>query len=172
MPPPLPSLVVPNSAMKVSARVGANPVPIDLLESEVLWGWGVARQIASLPLPFHLIKRLVDPALSLHLSGIRPGKSGKVTSRSFSFPFHSCARPCLPPCVRPHHSLPFPVPVCSLGFPCLVCFSLLWFWGTTLVNFPRYRHDTRVRSALRHSHCSVLYVLELWCEPPAWSPPP
>ena len=37
-PPPLTILVVPDSAMKVSARVGVNPAPVDLLDSEFLRG--------------------------------------------------------------------------------------------------------------------------------------
>ena len=41
-PPPFPHLVVPVSAIEVSSRVGVNPVPVDLLESEVLRGRGVA----------------------------------------------------------------------------------------------------------------------------------
>ena len=50
-PPSLPSLIVRDSSMEVSAGVGVQPVPIDLLESEVLRGQSVAQEISILPLP-------------------------------------------------------------------------------------------------------------------------
>ena len=50
-PPPLPSLILLNATMEVSAGVSVKLVPLDLLESEVLWGRGVSRKISLLPLP-------------------------------------------------------------------------------------------------------------------------
>ena len=58
-PPPLPGCVVPYASMKVSAKVDVKPLPVGLLELEVLWGRGVAWKIT--PPPVLLIQRLVAP---------------------------------------------------------------------------------------------------------------
>ena len=58
--------------MKVDARVGANPVPIDLLESEVLRGQGVAWKITPLPLLVLLIQQLVVPVNMNNIYGMVP----------------------------------------------------------------------------------------------------
>ena len=76
----------------------------------------------------------------------------------FPFPFPSCARPCLPPFVLSRRPLPFPVLVCSFYFPCRVYCSLCRVWGSMLVHCPRHRHDTRVRSTLRHLHRADLHI--------------
>ena len=44
--------------MAVSASIGLNPVPVDLLESEFLWSQGVARKFAPPPPPYP-----IDPAV-------------------------------------------------------------------------------------------------------------
>ena len=69
------SLIITNASMKVSAKVGVNPVPIDLLESEVFRGEGVAQQIFPPPLPVLLIQRFVAPTPLLHPAGICLGRS-------------------------------------------------------------------------------------------------
>ena len=79
-PPPLTSLIVPYAAMKFSARVRVNPVSVDLFESEVLWGQGVARNIIPIPLPVLLIQKLFYPASLLRPSGLCLGRSGEVTT--------------------------------------------------------------------------------------------
>ena len=49
----LPYLVVlHNALLEVITSVGVNPVAIDLLESEVLWGGGVTRQNSLHPVLF------------------------------------------------------------------------------------------------------------------------
>ena len=98
--------------MKGSSGFGVNPFPVDLLELEVLWGWGVARQIAPLIFPVLLVQRLFAPTLSLFPDGLSLGMSGEVPGRSFPFPFPSCARLCLPP-------LHLSVSPSSLPRPCL-----------------------------------------------------
>ena len=97
-PPPLPKLNVPDDTMKVSARVGTNPFPVEPLESEVLWGQGVTWQITLPPLPVLLIRRLVANAPSFRYSGIcSMRRNVVVTARSFPFPFPSCPCPFLTP---------------------------------------------------------------------------
>ena len=51
MPPPLPYLVVRNAPVEVVSCIGLHPVPIDLLELNILRGQGVTRQVSLLPLP-------------------------------------------------------------------------------------------------------------------------
>ena len=118
-PPPRTSLIFTNASMKESARVGVKSVPIDLLESEVLRGRGVARQITPLSLLVFLIQKLVAPVLSLLPAGLRLGRSGEVTGWPFPFLLPLCTRTCLP---HLHSSVPpssIPVPFCSFGCPCL-----------------------------------------------------
>ena len=67
--------------MKVGARVGMNPFPVELLESKVLRGRGVAWYILPLPLPVLLIQKLVAHALLLRPDGLCLGRrSGVVTA--------------------------------------------------------------------------------------------
>ena len=49
-PPPLPRLVVPDSAVEVCARVGVNPVSVDLPKTEFLRGRCVSWHVNPLPL--------------------------------------------------------------------------------------------------------------------------
>ena len=48
--PPLPYPAVHNFPVKAIFSVGVHPVPVGLLESDVLWGWGITWQISLLPL--------------------------------------------------------------------------------------------------------------------------
>ena len=48
MPPRLPRRVVVDSAVKVGARVGVNPVSVDRPKAKILWGWVLSRLV-----PFH-----------------------------------------------------------------------------------------------------------------------
>ena len=140
--------------MKVSARVDMNPAPIDLLDLEVLRGRGASRNIASIPIYFLLIQRLVAPAL---LVSVWVG-----VAKFFPGPFHFPSPPvcsCVfPPFFRPRRPLPFIIPVCSLGCLYLICCSLCQVLGATLSHSPRHRNYTQVRLALRHSNRAVLHV--------------
>ena len=136
--------------MKVSARVGVNPVPVYLFKLEVLWGWGVARQITPLPLPILFIQWLVYPALSLCPAGLCSGRNGEVTARyfpfpvpvpftlpftfTFPFPFPSYAHLCLTPlCLSaPPYYLPRPCLFLGFSLPCLLL--IMSSLGRTLAN--------------------------------------
>ena len=158
-PPPLPSLINPDAIMKVSARVELNPFPIELIESEVLQGRGVAWNITPFPLPVLLIHQLVAPNPSLRSAGICSRRSsGVVTARKFSFPLLSYARPCLLHlCTSaPAPSLPCPCLFFVLYLLCL--FLVLSGLGRNVGTLPRHHHDTQMRSALCHLHRAVLHV--------------
>ena len=150
MPPPLPGRVVPDAAMKVVSRVGVNPVLVGLLESEVPPVWGVACPITPLPLPVRLIQRLVTPAPLIRYTGICLGRSGVVTTQSFSFTFPSSTRLSRP--------LTFPVSIWYLCYLYFVCCLSRQVWGALLEQCPRHPHDTKVQSPLQHSHRAVLHV--------------
>ena len=122
MPPPLPRLVVCYDSIEVSSGIGMRLVPVDLLDSEVLSGWGVSQQISLLPFPVLWLQRLVAPALSLRPSGIRSGSSRDVADWSFPFSFPTCARPCLPllRLYTPPLSLPQPLLLLMLCLPHLL----------------------------------------------------
>ena len=64
-PPFLPRFVVRDPSVEVSAGVGVNPFPLELLESEFLWGRGVSWQISFLPLFILWLQRLVAPTPSI-----------------------------------------------------------------------------------------------------------
>ena len=101
--------------MKVSAGVGLNLVPVDILELEVLQGRGEARHFSPLPLPVLLIQRLVVPAPSLRPDGLCSGRSGEVTAWDFPLPFPSCAPLCLPPLCSFVLTSSLPLPRLFLG---------------------------------------------------------
>ena len=104
-----------------------NPLPAGLLELQFFRVRGVAWQITPPPLPVLLIQRLVAPSLLLSPAGLRLGRSGVVTARSFPIPTFSCTRPCLPPLhvSAPPSSLPCPRLVLMFSLLCL----LLVPWG-------------------------------------------
>ena len=104
---PLTSLIFTSASMKESAMVGVNSVPVDLLESEVIWGRVVAHQIDPLSPPVFLIRQLVAPALLFLLAGIRLGRSGEVTGWSFHLPSPPARARVFPTFILPCHPLPF-----------------------------------------------------------------
>ena len=69
-PPCLPHHVVTNAAIKVCARVGVEPVSVDLPDTEVLRGRGAPRLVPLLPFPVRRCRRLVVPFPLLHAASL------------------------------------------------------------------------------------------------------
>ena len=59
-PPRLPHLVVADAAVEVCARVGVDPVSVDLSETDVLRGRGVTRPVPLFPFPIRRFCCLAD----------------------------------------------------------------------------------------------------------------
>ena len=74
--------VVGDTPMEVVSIVGMHLVPIDLLEREVLLGWGVSCQISLLPLSIWCLKLRVLPDPTICLVGVRVAGVGGRGRRS------------------------------------------------------------------------------------------
>ena len=97
--PPLPHHVVRDAPVEVIIFVGVHPIPVDLLESEVLWGRGVAWQVSFLPLPIMWFwLRVCPPPSHALLVSVRGGGDWLPTSTFLSPPGFACD---FPPFGRP-----------------------------------------------------------------------
>ena len=96
-PPRLPHRVVANAAVKVCARVGVDPVSVELPETEFLRGRSVPWISPILPFPIRRCRRLTAPFLSLRASGPHLLRGcWFVSARAVLFPLYLLMRPGLP----------------------------------------------------------------------------
>ena len=106
--------------MEVSSGVVFHPVPVDLLELELVRGRGVDRQISLLPLPVFRLKRWsLPPRRSALLVSVQGG-GGMLQTYPFLFPYPPACTCVSPPLIRLRRPLTLPMPFCSFGFACLV----------------------------------------------------
>ena len=108
--------VVGDTPMEVVSIVGMHLVPIDLLEREVLLGWGVSCQISLLPLSIWCLKLRVLPDPTICLVGVRvAGVGGRGVLRFVPFlslPGRVCFHPLFD---LPNIPCPIPFPLFSTG---------------------------------------------------------
>ena len=110
-PPHLPRRIFDNAAVEVCARVGVDPVSVDLPYTEVLLGWSVPWLIPLLPFPIRRFCRLAATFLSLRANGCCLRRGCRfVSARSVLFSLSFRTRPGLPYLYAPAPTLSFPRP--------------------------------------------------------------
>ena len=96
-----------------------DPVSVDLLDTEFLWGRSVPWLVPLLPFPILRFRRLAAPFPLLRTAGCCSWRGcGFVSSRSVLFPLSFRTHPGIP-------SLCAPAPLLSFPCPCLLCLSSL-----------------------------------------------